>query len=83
LLFGLIWLRATLPRFRYDRLMEFGWKTLLPLSLANVFLTGVAVVFADQLQIGGWLVIGFNLLVFVLALALTGARLRGTVGQSV
>jgi len=40
----MIWLRATLPRFRYDRLMDFGWKFLLPLSLANVFLTAVIIV---------------------------------------
>jgi NADH-quinone oxidoreductase subunit H len=40
----MIWLRATLPRFRYDRLMAFGWKLLLPLALANVFLTAVIIV---------------------------------------
>ena len=44
LLFGQIWVRATLPRFRYDRLMAFGWKILLPLALANVFLTAVLVI---------------------------------------
>lgn len=44
LLFGLIWLRATLPRIRYDRLMAFGWKLLLPVALANVFLTAVVMV---------------------------------------
>ncbi|MES0361217.1 MAG: NADH-quinone oxidoreductase subunit NuoH [Anaerolineales bacterium] len=44
LLFVLIWLRATLPRIRYDRLMAFGWKVLLPVALANVFLTAVILV---------------------------------------
>ncbi len=44
ILFLLIWLRATLPRLRYDRLMAFGWKILLPVALANVFLTAVILV---------------------------------------
>ena len=43
-LFVMIWIRATLPRFRYDRLMAFGWKILLPLALANVFITAVILV---------------------------------------
>ena len=44
LLFIMIWLRATLPRFRYDRLMAFGWKIMLPLALLNVAATAVIVV---------------------------------------
>ena len=35
-LLGFIWVRATLPRIRYDRLMSFGWKVLLPLSILAV-----------------------------------------------
>ena len=38
-LFFYIWMRATLPRFRYDQLMDFGWKFLLPVSILNVVLT--------------------------------------------
>lgn len=44
LLFGMIWVRATLPRFRYDRLMAFGWKILLPLAIANAFLTALLII---------------------------------------
>jgi NADH-quinone oxidoreductase subunit H len=44
LLFGQIWVRGTLPRFRYDRLMGFGWKIMLPLALFNVFITAVVIV---------------------------------------
>jgi NADH-quinone oxidoreductase subunit H len=40
----MIWIRATLPRIRYDRLMSFGWKVLLPLALANVFITAIVIV---------------------------------------
>jgi NADH-quinone oxidoreductase subunit H len=48
LLFGMIWVRATYPRIRYDRLMAFGWKILLPVSLALVFITATGIMLADS-----------------------------------
>jgi NADH-quinone oxidoreductase subunit H len=38
-LFLYIWVRSTLPRFRYDQLMGFGWKFLLPLAIVNILFT--------------------------------------------
>ena len=50
LLFFMIWVRATWPRIRYDRLMAFGWKVLLPLSLAIAFITAAGVLLAEQVN---------------------------------
>lgn len=44
LLFFYVWVRGTLPRFRYDQLMSFGWKLLLPVSLANLVVTAFWIV---------------------------------------
>jgi NADH-quinone oxidoreductase subunit H len=40
-LFLYIWVRSTLPRFRYDQLMSFGWKFLLPVAMANIVVTSL------------------------------------------
>jgi NADH-quinone oxidoreductase subunit H len=50
LLFAMIWVRATWPRIRYDRLMSFGWKIMLPLSLAIIFITATGIVLQDVLN---------------------------------
>jgi len=44
-LFLYIWIRGTLPRFRFDQLMSFGWKFLLPLALINIFITATLMYF--------------------------------------
>lgn len=43
-IFFFIWLRSTYPRFRYDQLMKFGWKILLPVALVNILITGLVMV---------------------------------------
>ena len=43
MLFVFIWVRWTLPRFRYDQLMNLGWKSLLPLAILNIILTGLGI----------------------------------------
>jgi NADH-quinone oxidoreductase subunit H len=43
-IFFFIWVRATLPRLRYDQLMSFGWKVLLPLATLNALVTAIVVV---------------------------------------
>jgi len=50
-LFIYVWMRGTLPRFRYDQLMTFGWKLLLPISIVNVIATSFAIL--AKMQWGG------------------------------
>ncbi|MGO1670877.1 MAG: NADH-quinone oxidoreductase subunit NuoH [Sphingobacterium sp.] len=46
-IFFFMWVRWTLPRFRYDQLMNLGWKMLIPLAIANIVLTGVITIIKD------------------------------------
>jgi len=40
-LYLFIWIRATLPRYRYDQLMRLGWKVLIPLAIINLLVTAI------------------------------------------
>ena len=71
---GMIWIRATLPRIRYDRLMQFGWKVMIPLGLLAVTWTAISVVLGDVL--GGTAYPFISGAVFVIVLAVGALALR-------
>ncbi len=48
-IFFFMWVRWTVPRFRYDQLMNLGWKILIPLAIANIVITGIVITFVDKL----------------------------------
>src|SRR5476651_2291781 len=47
-IFFFMWVRWTIPRFRYDQLMNLGWRTLIPLAIANIVLTGLFITFFNK-----------------------------------
>jgi len=68
IVYAYIWVRATLPRVRYDRLMAFGWKVLIPVGLLWVLATGAVIVLPDvygrrAILVGGAIVAGVLLVV--------------------
>jgi len=48
-IFFFMWVRWTIPRFRYDQLMDLGWKILIPLAITNIVVTGVWITVYDKL----------------------------------
>ncbi|HEY7973864.1 MAG TPA: complex I subunit 1 family protein, partial [Ktedonobacterales bacterium] len=62
-LFIFIWLRATLPRIRYDQLMRFGWQVLLPLAVLNALVTAAVVAYGLPWWVSG--VVGLAILLIV------------------
>ncbi|HEY8041932.1 MAG TPA: complex I subunit 1 family protein, partial [Polyangiaceae bacterium] len=78
-----VFVRWSLPRFRYDQLMKLGWRVLLPASLANVLVTGVGWLALEKAGAGasGALRVAGDLTQAVVALAMTYLVVRGAAGM--
>jgi NADH-quinone oxidoreductase subunit H len=47
-IFFFMWVRWTIPRFRYDQLMDLGWKSLIPLAIANIVVTAIVITLINR-----------------------------------
>jgi hypothetical protein len=57
-LYFFMWLRFTIPRYRFDQLMRLGWHFLIPLSIINVLVVGIAMIVGTYFHLeGGWLLL--------------------------
>src|SRR5687768_16168708 len=64
-----IWTRATFPRFRFDQLMDLGWKYLIPLALANIFVTGIVLLAFPSRLYGNTVIAVGELILTVIVMA--------------
>jgi len=76
-----MWLRFTLPRYRFDQLMRLGWHFLIPLSIINVLLIGIAMIVGMYYQLNGWRLllatIPASILALIIALFILATEQRG------
>jgi NADH-quinone oxidoreductase subunit H len=83
LLFFMIWIRATWPRIRYDRLMTFGWKVLLPLSIVVVIITALGILLSDQFgAVYVWTIPVVSILAGMVSVLLMNGSLRRKVARA-
>ena len=77
-LYIFIWVRATLPRYRYDQLMRLGWKVLIPLAIANLVVTGIVKVLLRGAVMGEAIAF-YTLAAFILGFAVLVVTTKDTV----